>query len=54
MSEEPRKEPQPELEFHQLIARKGYTVATLNMLLYEFIKSRNLFPDLIAFLRRWK
>jgi hypothetical protein len=38
-----------ELEWHQIKSRRGWTDATLVILMYEFIKSRDLFAELIKF-----
>lgn len=49
MSEKPNAEVSAELAWHQLKSRRGWTDATLVILLYEFIKSKGLFGELIKF-----
>jgi hypothetical protein len=45
----PNAEVSAELAWHQLKSRRGWTDATLVILLYEFIKSKGLFGELIKF-----
>jgi hypothetical protein len=49
VTEAPSPAVKAELEWHQIKSRKGWTDATLVMLMYEFIKSKGLFADLIKF-----
>jgi hypothetical protein len=49
MAEKPSPEVSAELAWHQLRSRRGWTEATLAMLMYEFIKSKGLFAELIKF-----
>lgn len=49
MNEKPTEEAKAQLAWHQLKSKKGWTDSTLLMLLYEFIKSRNLFAELVKF-----
>jgi hypothetical protein len=41
-----------QLAWHEMKSRKGWTDATLLMLLYEFISSKQLFGELVKFTRR--
>lgn len=42
-------EVQAQLAWHQLKSRKGWTEATLVLILYEFVKSKGLFRELVKF-----
>lgn len=57
--DEPEPAPEPlspnakaQLEWHQLKSKKGWTEASVSMLLYEFIASKAMFADLVKFARR--
>lgn len=52
--EKPSKNAKAQIEWHQLKAKKGWTEATLLLLLYEFIQNQALFVDLVAFAKRRK
>jgi hypothetical protein len=41
-----------EIEWHKVKAKKGWTVETEAMIVYEFIKAKGLFADLLAHVRR--
>lgn len=46
------QESKAQIAWHQLRARKGYAGETLNMVFYDFIKSKGLFADLIGFVSK--
>lgn len=52
MAEEQSPDFKAQMEWHQLKSRKGWTDATLLMLLFEFIQERKLFAELVKFARR--
>jgi hypothetical protein len=41
-----------EIEWHKVRAKKGWTAETEAMFVYEFVKAKGLFADLIAFAKR--
>lgn len=43
-----------EMSWSQLRSRKGWVPETVALLLYEFVKERDLFEDLIAFAKKRK
>lgn len=51
-NEKPDPAIQAQLEWHRVKAQKGYSPETLNLLFYEFVKSRGLFKELIKFVLR--
>ena len=50
--EKPSDAAKAEIAWHQLKSRKGWTDASLVMLMHEFIKSRELFAELTKFVGR--
>lgn len=52
LREQPTDAAKAQVEWHQLKSKKGWTDATLLLLLYEFIQNQDGFADLVKFARR--
>lgn len=50
--EKPTDSAKAQIEWHRMKSKKGWTDATLLLLLYEFVQHQGLFGDLVKFTRR--